>query len=160
MHKRFLAPLATAGLILAGTTACSDLATTERDDVTQVADDDPQMEAAKATAQRTLPEFLAVLEETPEGVSDIGFKFPLRGNEHIWVDNVARDGDHLTGNLSNHPMQQEWALGDQVRVPLDQVSDWAWRDSEGNMQGRYTTRVLLDRIDPEEAAAIVYDFGW
>jgi uncharacterized protein YegJ (DUF2314 family) len=118
------------------------------------------MTAAIANAQATLPEFLTILENPPLDTDTIGFKYPLGGWEHIWVGQVSRDGEYLTGQLSNVPMQDKWALGDTVRVPLSEVSDWAFVGSDGVMRGHYTTAVLLDRIDPRQAAAIRETFGW
>ncbi|MEM7703008.1 MAG: DUF2314 domain-containing protein [Pseudomonadota bacterium] len=122
--------------------------------------DDPEMNAAIAEAQRTLPTFLAVLEDPPQGASNLSFKFPLSGWEHIWVSNLRRDGDYLIGRLSNVPQQPEWSEGDPVRVPMKNISDWAWLDSDGVMQGHHTTRVILRRIDPKRAAMIRNNLGW
>ena len=119
-----------------------------------------EMIAAIEEAQRTLPEFLAVLENPPKGVSYMSFKFPLGGWEHIWVGNVRFDGSHLTGQLSNVPQQTDWSQGDQVRVPLTTVSDWAWLDADGVMRGHHITRVILTRIDPARAARIRSNLGW
>lgn len=132
----------------------------DRPDVTPVETSDPEMNKAIATAQRTLPEFLEVLENPPPGLLHLSFKFPLGGWEHIWVDQVQRKGDVLIGRLSNVPMQEEWRQGQRVSVPLSEVSDWSWMGSDGVMRGQFTTRVLLDRIDPAQAEAIRRDFGW
>lgn len=131
----------------------------ERDDVSMVQQDDPAMNAAITEAQKTLPRFLAILDKPAPGTDMIGFKFPLGGWEHIWVDNVKRDGNFLTGTLANVPMQEEYQLGDAVKVPFKDVSDWA-AFVDGKMQGHYTTRVLLKQVTPEEAAAVKEQFGW
>lgn len=142
------------------TSALAQPASSEREDVETVATSDPEMNAAIATAKKTLPEFLAVLAEPPHGAGNISFKFPLGGWEHIWVYDVQREGDYLTGLLSNVPMQEAWSQDDPVRVPLKDVSDWAWMGSDGVMRGHYTTRVLLDRIDPQRARIIAQSMGW
>lgn len=132
----------------------------DADPVIEVASDDPEMDAAIAEAQRTLPEFLAVLRDAPAGTGDIGIKFPLGGWEHIWVDKLRLDGDAIVGRLGNHPVQEGYGIGDEVRVPLAEISDWAYRSPDGVMRGHRTTRVLLGRLAPEEAADIVERFGW
>lgn len=132
----------------------------ERPNVEAVEDSDQEMNDAIATARRTLPSFLDVLANPPRGASRIGFKFPLSGWEHIWVYDVRRDGDFLTGKLANVPMQEEWSVDDPVRVPLSHVSDWAWMNANGVMEGHFTTRVLLDRIDPQRADLIARGMGW
>ncbi|MEM6858380.1 MAG: DUF2314 domain-containing protein [Pseudomonadota bacterium] len=132
----------------------------DRNDVASVDTEDPEMNRAIADAKRALPDFLEVLENPPQGASRVGFKFPLGGWEHIWVGDVRRDGTFLTGRLNNVPIQKEFSEGDAVRVPLSEVSDWAWMDTDGEMRGQFTTRVLLDRLDPAIANAIRQNFGW
>jgi uncharacterized protein YegJ (DUF2314 family) len=150
-------------LMLAHLMALSSLTHAQQGDdpnVTAVRTEDPEMNAAIAMAQRTLPSFLDLLDKPRKGTSQLSFKFPLGGQEHIWMGNVRREADHLVGQLSNVPQQTDWAYGDTVRVPLYAVSDWAWRDAKGVMQGHYITRVILRRIDPERAALIRKNFGW
>ncbi len=130
------------------------------DPVELVSDENAAMNAAIAEAQATLPEWLGVLENPPEGYENIVFKYPLEGSEHIWVDNVVRDGDVLTGTLSNNPVNGAYTLGDPVRVPLSDVSDWAYFDAGGVAHGYHTVRVLFDQMDPAEVAAIKQRFGW
>lgn len=122
--------------------------------------DDPVMDAAIAEAQRTLPEFLAVLADPPAGAGEFVIKFPLGGWEHIWVDNLRVRGDRILGNLANAPEQEGHRLGDDVSVPLAEVTDWAYRAPDGVMQGHRTTRVLLQQVPEEAAAAVLADFGW
>lgn len=145
-----------------GLTACDQPVpeTSDRDDVTKVSKDDPEMNEARAKAQASLGDFLEMLENPPAGAKGFTFKFPLGGWEHIWVGEVARDGDYLTGRLINEPMQENWALGEPVRVPLKDVSDWAWTDADGVTKGQFTTRVLLGRMPPEKAASIRQSLGW
>ena len=132
----------------------------DRDGTTAVLDTDPEMNAAIVRAQTKLSVFLDALESPPAGTSAIVFKFPLAGWEHIWVSNVRRDGEYLTGTLNNAPIQEGWSEGDPVRVPLENVSDWGWRGRDGVMRGHFTTRVLLDRMEPTRAARIKEIFGW
>lgn len=134
--------------------------TTERDDVVPISQRDPEMNAAIAEAKRTLPEFLRVVDKPPPGVDSIGFKYPLGGWEHIWVTDVERRGNVLIGRLDNEPMQENYRTGQVVEVPFAQVSDWAYRGADGVMRGHRTTRVILGRIPPAEAAQIRAAFGW
>jgi uncharacterized protein YegJ (DUF2314 family) len=122
------------------------------DPIINVGLDDAEMNAARAEAQRTLPEFLGVLANPPEGVGEIEFKFPLGGWENIWVGNVIREGNYLTGTLANEPAQEKHFFGEKVRVPLGKVTDWGYRTPDGVMQGHRTTRVLLSRMPDEQAA--------
>lgn len=132
----------------------------DADPIEWVEADDPAMDAAIAQAQATLPEWLGVLANPPRGYANIVFKFPLGGTEHIWVDNVRREGDMLHGTLANNPFQPGWAIGDRVSVPLADVSDWAYFDAAGVAHGYRTIVVLFSQMDPAEVAAIRRNFGW
>jgi uncharacterized protein YegJ (DUF2314 family) len=132
----------------------------EPDPIIEVDSTDAKMNAAMAEAQATIDEWLIVLEEQPEGYGDIAFKFPLEGWEHIWVGNVAREGDMLWGTLSNSPHTEGWAFGDVVSVAISDVTDWAYSDDRGVMQGHRTTRVMFDQLDPALVAQLKRDYGW
>jgi len=132
----------------------------EGDPIVEVESSDAKMNAAIAEANATLDEWLAVLENPPAGTNNIAFKFPLEGWEHIWVGSVVRDGDFLLGQLNNNPHADGWSIGDFVRVPLSDVSDWAYTDRNGYTHGHRTTRVLLDELDPAFAAEIRQSLGW
>lgn len=132
----------------------------EPDPIVELPAEHAKMNAAKDEARATLGEWLKVLADPPTGTRDIGFKFPLDGWEHIWVDNVRRDGDFLEGQLANSPHSEGYQLRDFVRVPLTDVSDWAYRDTNGVMHGHRTTRVLFDQLDPEVVKQIKADFRW
>lgn len=151
--------LAISGLAVLPTPLCAQQAE-GRDKIVNVSSDDREMNAAIAEAQRTLPEFLKIVERPPADVRDISFKYPLRGWEHIWVGNVTRKGDTLIGELENEPAEKGYRLGQQVEVPLSQVSDWAYRGANGVMRGHRTTRVLLARLPSEEAEQIRQYMGW
>lgn len=132
----------------------------DADPTIEFTDTDPEMNAAIAEAQATLPEWLAILADPPPGVGDLTFKFPLEGWEHIWVANVSREGDMLHGQLANNPASRGWALGDWVSVPLSAVSDWAYWGADDRAHGYRTIRVMLGRMSPAEARAVREAYGW
>lgn len=128
--------------------------------VTPVSAEDQTMNAAIAQAQRTLPDFLRLLANPPAGSTGYAIKFPLGGYEHIWVEDVRLEGQVLVGTLANYPEQAGYSFGQNVRVPLAQVSDWSYRDAKGVMQGHFTTRVLLATMPKDEAAQVREALGW
>ncbi len=130
------------------------------DAIIEFSDSDPAMNEAILQARAALPEFLAVLENPPDGTVGISFKFPLEGYEHIWVSDVYRVDDTLYGLLSNNPAAPGWALGDGVAVPISDVTDWTYGDASGVAHGAYTVRVMLDRMSPEDAEATRRAYGW
>lgn len=129
-------------------------------EVVYIRADDPAMVAAIAEAQRTLSEFLAVLAKPDPLITNIVFKYPLGGKEHIWVDHVVRDGDYLTGRLANDPVAPGYTYQQEVRVKLSDISDWAYRNPAGVMQGHRTTRVLLRTAPATLRQQMFEDFGW
>ena len=114
-----------------------------RDDVLLIKAGDPEVNAAMDKAQKTLPSFLTALNDPY--AFNFTFKFPLGGTEHIWVKQVRRDGDVLTGVLDNVPLQKGWAKGDAVRVPIAEVSDYFYCDADSKPYGHFTTIVFFDR---------------
>lgn len=152
------APLLAQGRNRANRTA--EIGGRDNGEVAYIRADDPAMTAAIAEARRTLPEFLAVLAKPDPLITNVVFKFPLEGKEHIWVDHVARDGDYLTGQLANDPVMAGYTYRQEVRVKLSDISDWAYRNPEGIMQGHRTTRVLLQTVPAAMKQAIMEDFGW
>lgn len=159
---RPILPLALAALAVLATPLAAQQAkpNPDADETIAFAAADAQMNAAIAEAQAALPTFLAVLANPPRGASDISFKFPLEGYEHIWVANVRRDSEMLTGVLANNPEAPGWALGDPVRVSLSDVSDWGYWNAQGEGVGFYTVRVMLDYMSPAEASAVRAAYGW
>ena len=157
--KRIFSLLAAPLLAIAA--PCPALAqNADADPTVSIDPDDPAMEAAIAEAQRTLPEFLAVLADPPRGASEFVIKFPLGGWEHIWVDDLRIEEGRVVGALANAPEQEGHRIGDRVSVPFAQITDWAYRAPDGVMQGHRTTRVLLPQFPEELSAAIAEDFGW
>ena len=121
---------------------------------------DAEMEAARARAQRSLPGFLKLLARPTAGTSGFVIKYPLPGPEHIWVSDLRLEGQVLVGKLANYPENPDFTIGQQVRVPFSAVTDWGYRDASGVMQGHFTTRVLIGRLAPEDAAKAREALGW
>lgn len=125
---------------------------------------DPETLAARAKAQATLPEWLGVLAAQSPDHGGIQFQFALGGREYIWVENVAREGDRLTGTLVMAPVAVAGAKGDRVEVPLAEVSDWAYwtRDESGKgiAHGFHTYEPLFADMPPERANELRRQLGW
>jgi len=158
--RHFVLTLIAAPLLLFGLPSVALAQNPDADPTFDIEADDPVMAAAIAEAQRTLPEFLAALDDPPRGASDFTIKFPLGGWEHIWVGNLWREGDRIVGDLANSPEQEGHRLGERVSVPLAEITDWAYRAPDGVMQGHRTTRVLFSQLPDDLVAALVEDFGW
>lgn len=132
----------------------------DRDNMKMVSESDARMNAAIAEARATLPDFLSAYRSGRLDRSSFLIKYPLGGWEHIWVEVDSIDSDAVNGRLNNVPAQPEYRQGQPVRVPLADISDWAYRDGGGVMVGHRTTRVLLADMDPVRRASIEEYLGW
>ena len=131
-----------------------------RPDVVGVSPEDPEMAAAVARARAELPDFFGRHAAPAPGERDFVVKFDLGGTgEMIWAGALQRDNDRLSGILSNQPLNADYRQGQRVDIPEEAIIDWAFvRD--GRAQGHHTTRVLLSRVPPEQAAQVRAALGW
>lgn len=129
------------------------------DPIIQFSNEDAAMNAAIAEARSTYGQFLAHFEAA--GAADqanymvkVGLPTADGGVEHIWVDNLRREGGRLSGALANEPAGLPGMhRGSHVQIDDDLVSDWALITPEG-LYGSYTTRVMLPYMDPDTAAEV------
>jgi uncharacterized protein YegJ (DUF2314 family) len=113
--------------------------------VIQIAEDDPRMLAAVAEARQRWPEFVGAFNaRKPDQI--FGVKAPItRGGqtEFIWLTVSRIEGDTIHGNLDNDPVNPDLKCGEAVSVPLADLNDWAYSDSE-KMVGPFTLKVLQE----------------
>ena len=63
----------------------------------------------------------------------------------MWVEVTNFDGEQTVGELANEPDNiPELSQGDEVRVSLDEITDWVYWDSD-NTVGGFTLAVLERR---------------
>lgn len=122
--------------------------------------DDPELAAARAKARAALPDFLAVLDKNSPDTGGYQVRFALTPTEHIWVENLVRDGDRLTGTLVMKPLRSSHQKGDRVTVPLSEVSDWGYWTRDNVAHGFQTYPVLFARLPKAEANARRRELGW
>lgn len=122
--------------------------------------DDPEIAAASAKARATLSDFLAVLDKGAPDTGGYQVKFALTPTEHIWVENVVRDGDMLTGTLGVKPLRSAHQKGDRVTVKLGEVSDWGYWTRDNVAHGFHTYPVLFARLPKADANARRRELGW
>jgi uncharacterized protein YegJ (DUF2314 family) len=138
------------GLTLAG---CGDRYPADR--VTQVADDDPRMNAAIDKARSTVGSFLAALKSPQPGQTGFTVKMPFTdgsNTEHMWLAPVSYDGKMFHGTVSNEPKDVgNVRMGQQATVSPAEISDWMYID-HGKLVGGHTLRVLRDTLSPAERA--------
>jgi uncharacterized protein YegJ (DUF2314 family) len=85
------------------------------------------------------------------------------GAEDAWVQNIARGDGDPAGDLAGELMVDPKYLGELregaiVHFQEKQVTDWAFLRGE-ELIGHYTTRVMLPRMDAEQAEGLKSMFG-
>lgn len=162
--KRAMMVAAALWLVSAPATAAPDsereAMMADREDMVTVEASDARMNAAIAEARASLPDFLSAYRSGRFDPASFVIKYPLGGWEHIWVDITSIDKDVVNGRLSNVPAQPAYRQGQVVRVPLTDISDWAYRDERGVMVGHRTTRVLLPQMDADMRRSVEEFLGW
>jgi uncharacterized protein YegJ (DUF2314 family) len=123
------------------------------DPAVRVEAEDSEMNAAIASAQSSLTNFLAVFTSpnTNQQYFLVKAKFPAgTGFEHIWVADLTYDGSAFHGVIANEPERIKTLRFKQpVDVQLGQVSDWMFVQG-GKLVGGYTSRVLRNRMTPQQ----------
>jgi len=134
-----------------------------QDHIVGVAANDPEMNSAIVRARGGLPVFFGHATAPGPGESQFLIKFDLlpepAKTEFIWAEVIGHTPGVTVARLVNTPGDARFRAGQQVTVRDQDVIDWGYR-KDGVMQGNYTTRVLLKRVPPEEAAADRKSLGW
>lgn len=113
--------------------------------------DNQAMNQAMATAQATLDDFFANYQSMPGAEASLKFGLETTNGdkEHIWFNPIAVNGDTITAQCANQPVDiPGLALGDVRELNRSQVSDWLIL--VGNTcYGGYTMRVMAE-LYPEQ----------
>jgi len=135
---------------------------TKDDPIFQVEKSDAQMNAAIANTRATLADFYRRLASPHDGDCDFMVKFdivPGDDVEYVWAAQLDRSHTPMTGVLINQPAYTNDREGDRVAIAESEIIDWGYRAGR-TMQGSFTTRVLLERLPPDEAARHREALGW
>ncbi|MGI4874010.1 MAG: DUF2314 domain-containing protein [Janthinobacterium lividum] len=133
--------------------------------------EDPKMAAAMQQAQATFKYFWRELSWEARRIVPaldlacvkVAFEEPLPGSElplveYMWLNDVAFDGDTVSGVLINDPDELTTVEnGDFVQVPLSKVSDWLFY-CEGQSYGGFTIQAMRAAMSEEERRE--HDEAW
>lgn len=121
--------------------------------VVYVADDDPKMAAAVASARSTVDQFIAALDNPKPSQTGFSVKLPIKDGEHVehmWVLPVHYKDGKFRGTINNEPDKVRTVkIGDEVEVAREQVSDWMYIENR-KLKGGYTIRALRDSMKDTE----------
>lgn len=130
----------------------------KRANVVGVQPGDAAMAVAIQTARAKLPYFWDAMAAGEPGdglfTLKVGFATSDGGQEFIWVSDLARNGEAVTGRIANEPVDIPGVrLGQEVTFGEGRIIDWGFSRG-GLLIGHYTTRALLTRMPADQAAGI------
>jgi uncharacterized protein YegJ (DUF2314 family) len=126
-------------------------------DKAYIADSDPEMAAAIAQAQETLPQFWQVYEAREHGESDfvLVVRIADKGRvEHFVITDFERhDGKTMVTLRSDPKVVSGVKRGDRIEIPAADITDWRYvRD--GKEVGMRTAKVLLKQMPADQVQAL------
>jgi uncharacterized protein YegJ (DUF2314 family) len=127
----------------------------DESEVVFVGTTDPDMVAAIKQARETLPVFLKLAANPPNGTD--GYKLKVMvidggKTEHFWVTPFKALPDGFAGILANDPkVVKNVKVGQVVRFDTSLISDWGYT-KEGRQVGSFTICVLLKKMPADQAA--------
>lgn len=128
-----------------------------------LAADDPGMNAAIANAKATSDQFLSALRHPQPTFHDFSLKKPYKvkgGTEHLWIAQIVEVDAHLEGMVANEPVHtRDVKLGDEVKLRIDEISDWKYVDGK-KLVGGYTIRHELGKLGERDKQAILDQAGF
>ena len=120
-------------------------------------EDDPGLNAAKAEAVATVPEFLRRLAAPGADLGSAAVKAALPvpgGTEHVWLTGIRHEAGEFVGTVDNEPSAESGVRpGQVVRVRESEISDWKLVE-KGQLVGGFTIRYLIGLMPARQRAAL------
>lgn len=152
--------LAMAAIVLisitgVATTVAAQQAEVDSGATINVPQTDREMADAQRQARDSLARFWAVFDNPAAGEGGFALKVAVpigaRDSEHIWTNDIKRDGDKVSGVVNNAPQKaKSVGFGDRIEIAPDRISDWMYMRN-GRIVGNFTLRPLLKRMPPAQA---------
>jgi uncharacterized protein YegJ (DUF2314 family) len=127
-----------------------------------IAQNDPKMAEAYATAKATFPDFLKATKSTRFANAVNGVKLKLRDDKlsaeqkkdrfaYLWVWDVREDSGGFRARPNELPKEgfNNLVVGEDIHFTADAVHDWMLREGS-QAWGAFTMRVARDRMDAKE----------
>jgi len=134
----------------------------QRDQIVNVAKDDPYMVAAMNKARATLAGFLNLAKAPPAKTEGFSVKVAVRDHgrvEYFWIQPFENKDGKFSGRLDNQPRTvSNVSFGQTITFAENEIVDWMYFD-DGKMQGSYTTCAILKRQPRAEADAFMKRYG-
>ena len=118
-----------------------------------VEDTDPEMAAAIAKAQETLPQFWQTFDQRPRGESNfvLVVRITDKGRiEHFFTTDVARRDGKTMVTISNSPkIVASVKLGDRIEIPESDITDWHYMRG-GKYVGMFTMKPRFKHMPADQ----------
>jgi len=105
----------------------------------KVAEDDPNLEAARQRARDSYPEFLkAIKSRKPMDLYTVEVHY--QGAEYVSLSVLKATETEIVGIVDNYPQKVSLKKGEQVTIQLGDMSvlsDWAIDKEDGESQGGF-----------------------
>lgn len=136
----------------------------KEEEVVEINDRDPAMQAAFKKARASLDEFFKVVSagDPTNDAPSLRIKVEDGGTtEYVWVHPFERDGKDFKGKANNIPSKlKKLAIGGPLRFKRDDIVDWTYFDVKARvMHGNFTTCAQLAKAPANEVAQLKKAYG-
>lgn len=135
----------------------------EKEVTGKLPDNHPDIIEAKKTAKPMIDEFLALLANPQEGMTDFEIKvaFELNhGYEDLWVNQISLITNVYHAILDDDPHQYEDKKpGQAVSFQKKDVVDWGY-SLGGVCYGYFTTKAQIPHMLEPERSELILQYGW
>jgi uncharacterized protein YegJ (DUF2314 family) len=150
MNRALQTTLALIGVLLIMLTACA------KRDKGYVEDSDPEMAAAIAKAQETLPQFWQGFDQRAHGESNfvLVVRITDKGRiEHFHTTDFERRDGKTMVTISNAPkIVASVKLGDRIEIPAADITDWSYM-RDGKYAGMFTMKPRFKYMPADQVEA-------
>jgi len=151
MNRASQTALALIGVLLILLPACA------KRDKGYVEDSDPEMAAAIAKAQETLPQFWQVFDKRERGESNfvLVVRITDKGRiEHFHTTDFERRDGKTMVTISNAPkIVANVKLGDRIEIPKADITDWSYMRA-GKYVGMITMKPRFKHMPADQVEAL------
>ena len=121
-----------------------------------VEDTDPEMAAAIAKAQETLPQFWQTFDQRPHGESNFVLVVRITDKdriEHFYTTDFERRDGKTMVTISNSPkIVASVKPGDRIEIPQKDITDWCYM-RDGKYVGMRTMKPRFKNMPAEQVEA-------
>jgi len=125
----------------------------DRDNVTNVSEDDPEMMEAINSSRDSFNEFEKAFKSKDKTLEGFAIKLGFNdggGYEHMWLGNIKFKKGRWFGKLSNEPQYTTGIYyGQKFEINPEEISDWMYFKN-GKLVGGKTMILLINRMPEEE----------